>query len=94
MCGTSGQVNKIDVVGLRNKRHGSRGAKIALDDLDLVVFANELHVEGARYLQCPAELLASLFHSPVSLDEKLLRWQQQRGVATVDTRVLTCSAIA
>ena len=40
------------IVSLGDKRHGARSSQIALDDLHLVVFANELDVEGSW--SCPA----------------------------------------
>ena len=35
------------IVSLRDERHGAGSSQIALDDLHLVVFANELDIEGS-----------------------------------------------
>mmetsp|Transcript_71242 Transcript_71242/g.189439 ORF Transcript_71242/g.189439 Transcript_71242/m.189439 type:complete len:428 (-) Transcript_71242:43-1326(-) len=84
----SGQLNKVDVVRLRDEREGARRPEVTLDHHHLVLLAHELHVEWTGDAQRAADLLADHLDSPVRLDKQLLRWQQQRGIAAMHTGVL------
>mmetsp|Transcript_66389 Transcript_66389/g.192377 ORF Transcript_66389/g.192377 Transcript_66389/m.192377 type:complete len:487 (+) Transcript_66389:3-1463(+) len=90
----SGELDKVDIQGLRDEGHGPRGTEVALDDLHGAhglggaLEGEELHVEGARDLQRPAEHRRDVHHLPVCLHWQLLRGQEERGVAAVRAGVL------
>mmetsp|Transcript_10766 Transcript_10766/g.23738 ORF Transcript_10766/g.23738 Transcript_10766/m.23738 type:complete len:307 (-) Transcript_10766:3156-4076(-) len=83
-----GNLDEVHVERLGNEGESSGRPQVALDDLDLIVFAEELDVERPRNLQCVAQLLSNLLNTPVSLHKQGLRRQQQRRVSTVHPCVL------
>mmetsp|Transcript_53713 Transcript_53713/g.150049 ORF Transcript_53713/g.150049 Transcript_53713/m.150049 type:complete len:452 (-) Transcript_53713:3380-4735(-) len=82
------ELDEVDVVCLRNEGHRSGSAQVALDHLDIILFADELDVERTRDIQLPAEFLPDLLNAALCLHKKLLRWKQQRSVPTVHASVL------
>mmetsp|Transcript_46209 Transcript_46209/g.119943 ORF Transcript_46209/g.119943 Transcript_46209/m.119943 type:complete len:305 (-) Transcript_46209:2690-3604(-) len=84
----SRELDEVDVVCLRNEGHRSGSAQVALDHLNIILFADELDVERTRDIQLPAEFLPDLLNAALCLHKKLLRWKQQRSVPTVHASVL------
>ncbi|GIX61719.1 uncharacterized protein BcabD6B2_11540 [Babesia caballi] len=85
---TGGLVNEVDVQSLGDEGESARSAQVALDDLDFVVLAEVLHVEGATDVQVARQLLRDLLHAPVGAHEDVLSGQNEGGVAGVGPGVL------
>eukprot|EP00438_Fugacium_kawagutii_P016913 Skav236270 [mRNA] locus=scaffold2289:61718:63292:- [translate_table: standard] len=67
-----GQLDEVYIVSFGDERHRPRCAQIALDDLHLIVLANELNVEWSRNLQSLAQLLRNTLHPSMCLNEQPL----------------------
>mmetsp|Transcript_12100 Transcript_12100/g.28762 ORF Transcript_12100/g.28762 Transcript_12100/m.28762 type:complete len:364 (-) Transcript_12100:108-1199(-) len=83
-----GDLDEVHVERLGNEWEGSRRTQIALNNLDLVILAQELDVERPRNLQRVAQLLSNFLHASVGLNKQGLRREQQGGVSAVNASVL------
>ena len=62
------KLHEIDACDLGDEREGARGAQVALDDHDLVVNRQELHVEGSGDTESPRQLGGNRADAPNRLE--------------------------
>mmetsp|Transcript_19528 Transcript_19528/g.31996 ORF Transcript_19528/g.31996 Transcript_19528/m.31996 type:complete len:362 (+) Transcript_19528:2446-3531(+) len=79
---------QVDVERLGHKRERPGCAQIALDDLDFVVFRNELTIERARHIERVGNLPRRIFHLTNGLLVQVLGREDNGGITRMDPRVL------
>ena len=83
-----GHLRQIQAGGLRDERHGSRGAGVDLQDVDLALLDGELDVHQAADVQRLGQRVGLLLEPRDDLGRQAERRDGAGGVARVDARLL------
>ena len=68
-----GQVDEVELQDLRDKREGTRGTEVALDDVDVVLAGHKLDVERTVDMERLGDLTADALDAAHGLDVEFLR---------------------